>query len=230
MAYRTYRMLACKKLWFFYFVLIATAVIQNKVAAQTQDTVVVQKIYVPSTSVGFKAGYNLSQISFSPSISQEMTRTITAGVILNHFAQPYAGVQVELNYTRVGWTLSENGGSQRLNYLEVPAFTHIQIGKKNGALLLNLGPYISFLISKRDTLLFPQTPSTEQSFNVVPNRVHYGLAAGLGYLQKTALGNFQFEARFTYALGNVLRNEPISISQNQAITACIGYLIERRKK
>ncbi len=128
----------CKRFWLLFFIL--TAVIQNKVAAQTQDTVVVQKVFTPTTSVGFKAGYNLSQISFSPSISQDMTKTITAGVILNHFAQPYAGVQVELNYIRVGWTLADNGGSQRLNYLEVPAFTHIQIGKKKWYLFAKSRP------------------------------------------------------------------------------------------
>ena len=228
MVYRPTCMPVCKKFWL--LILILMAGIQNKVAAQSQDTVVVQKVFVPTTSVGFKAGYNLSQISFSPSISQEMTKTITAGVILNHFAQPYAGVQVELNYARFGWTLSENGGSARLNYLEVPAFTHIQIGKKNAAFLLNLGPYISFLLSERKSIFLPKSQNIDQDANVIPNRIHYGLAAGLGYLQKTALGNFQFEARFAYGLSNILRNEPISNSPNQAITACIGYLIEQRKK
>ncbi|QNF33216.1 PorT family protein [Adhaeribacter swui] len=217
-------LLICKKCWF--VLILLTAFLKNESAAQIQDTVVIQKKFIPSTSVGFKAGYNLSQISFSPPINQDFTRSITAGLILNHFAQPYAGIQVELNYLQAGWTLSENGDSRRFNYLEVPVFTHIQIGKKNGAFLLNLGPYISFLISKRDSLLLPETANTNQT-KLIPNRLQYGLAFGLGYLQKTAVGNFQFEARFAYGLGNVLTP---ATSPNQAITACIGYLLERKRK
>ncbi|RDC64945.1 porin family protein [Adhaeribacter pallidiroseus] len=216
--------LICKKFWL--FLIFSIIFLKIEAVAQTQDTVVVQKVFVPTTSIGFKAGYNLAQTGFKPTIKQEFTRSITAGFILNHFAQPYAGIQVELNYIQAGWTFSDVDHSQDISYLEVPVFTHIQIGKKNGAFLLNLGPYIAFLLTKRDSLSIPETPNTDL-ITTAPNRLHYGLAFGLGYLQKTAIGNFQLEARYNFGLGNLLS---ATTSPSQAITATVGYLLERRKK
>lgn len=48
----------CKRFWLLLLELLF--IIVNKAVAQTQDTVV-QKVFIPSMSAGFKAGYNLPQ-------------------------------------------------------------------------------------------------------------------------------------------------------------------------
>ncbi|PSR54960.1 hypothetical protein AHMF7605_16335 [Adhaeribacter arboris] len=187
--------------------------------------------FSPETSFGVKAGLMFSQTSFTPAVAQEINKTIMMGVLVKHVAQPKLGVQVELNYIRNGWTLADTISNTRkqLSYLELPVLTQVAFSSKKSAFLLNIGPYASFLLSKRDTLLFKERADLAD-FKVVPQFFDYGLTIGLGFMRKTKLGNFQLDTRFYFGLGNLFTNQLFSISQRQSLVTSLSYFVNRKKK
>ncbi|MCC9137804.1 porin family protein [Pontibacter silvestris] len=197
--------------------------------AQTQNEVLPENVFEPEMSVGIKAGVSLSQVGFTPSVSQELSKGYTAGAVFKYISVPSLGIQVEANYTQKGWTESLEAGStysRRLNYLEMPFMTHVEIGKKSSRFILHLGPQASFLLSESESISLQNGESTPEYYgSSIDYKFDLGMCLGVGYGFRSAIGTFQLETRFAYSLSDIMNDErSFSSSKNQGGEVTLSYL------
>lgn len=191
-----------------------------------------QNEFKPLTSIGLKAGANTSGIFSDPIIYLEINPGLTAGVVFQHLSQKSLGVQIELNYSQMGWKENldtTNFYRRRLNVFQLPAMTHVRIGKGNTKAIINFGPYLSYLLSESEKIELLEGVS-EQDYYRKPlsNSVELGLCFGIGVTQKTDVGLFQLETRVTYALSNSFKpDDGFSLSASNSISGelTLAYLI-----
>ncbi|MGI6222535.1 MAG: porin family protein [Prevotella sp.] len=121
-------------------------------------------------SIGVNGGYALSNIGFTPSVSQSMHGGFTGGISLRYVCEKYfstiCSIYTELNYTQMGWkedikdandqpvinsTTNEAENYKRtLNYLQIPVFAHLAWGreKKGFQFFIQAGPQFGYLLSE----------------------------------------------------------------------------------
>lgn len=195
-----------------------------------------QKDFTPELSVGIKGGVSYSRFNFEPAKDQEFLQGYTGGIIIKHVAQRRVGVQMEVNYVQKGWTERLRPGvsySRSLDYVEAPLLTHVTIGNRNTRFIVNLGPYAAYLISggtasgKPEVVEGEEEPDTGYQFRSVDNSFEYGLAVGLGMVQKTSFGSFQLEARGQHSLHDIFSRASDALSsKNQNASLTLSYLID----
>lgn len=128
-------------------------------------------------SIGVNGGYALSNIGFTPSVSQGMHGGMSGGLSLRYVCEKYfstiCSIYTELNYTQMGWkedikdansqpvinptTGQAENYKRTLNYLQVPVFAHLAWGreKKGFQFFIQAGPQFGYLLSE----------STDTNFN-----------------------------------------------------------------
>ena len=173
-------------------------------------------------SVGFSGGMGTSSVSFIPSIKQQLSLGPTFGVSLRHISEKYffliCGTQLECNYASRGWTeLIEDGSGNEYtrvaSYIEIPFLAHLGFGREYRGFQghINLGPQIAYLIGDKE-IYGGQKPwdisnrpnqVTEQYGKAIENKLDYGVTASLGFEMRTGAGNFGFEGRYYFGLGNI---------------------------
>ncbi len=121
-------------------------------------------------SVGVNGGYVLSNVGFTPTVSQKMYGGMTAGVSFRYVCEKYfntiCSIQAEVNYAKVGWkediraaddapVLNPETGvaeeySRTLNYIQIPIFAHLAWGKESKGLqfFFQAGPQIGVLLGE----------------------------------------------------------------------------------
>ena len=121
-------------------------------------------------SVGVNGGYVLSNVGFTPTVSQGMYGGMTAGVSLRYVCEKYfstiCSIQAEVNYAKVGWkeeilttadapVINAQTGvaeeySRTLNYIQIPIFAHLAWGKERKGLqfFVQAGPQIGILLGE----------------------------------------------------------------------------------
>lgn len=203
----------------YYFLLIIFIVAMSSLKAQV--------------FIGIKAGTSFSQILYDdtgirPPVQNYKTG-YSGGIILKYFAQPHVGIQAEVNYTQKGWeiTQDDNVHEKTLNYIEVPVMSNIYLGKKKTQVFINLGPYVSFLISKDDQ----QTIVNEEGEYIFEDRsvseFDYGISVGGGLNRSFTFGTIQLEGRFSQGLNNIFdRFMSIEQSQNQSFNISLAYFFQ----
>lgn len=198
--------------------------------------------YVPHISVGGHAGMAMSQMSFSPSISQKWQDGMSVGVQARYAEEKIFGVIGELNITQRGWSetfdqLPDLQYSRRLTYVSVPIMTHIYFGPKRFKGFVNMGPEFSFMIADNISSNFdyrnahqagiPTSRHCEQMTMDISNRFDYGITFGLGaeyYLKPRH--SVYLEARFYYGLGNIFpssKADTFSASHSMTLAVTAGY-------
>ncbi|MGM9827524.1 MAG: porin family protein [Muribaculaceae bacterium] len=198
--------------------------------------------YKPHISVGGHAGMSMSQMSFSPSISQKWANGLTMGIQARYAEEKIFGLIGELNIVQRGWAESfdehpELQYSRSLTYVSIPLMTHIYFGPRRFKFFVNLGPEFSYMVSDNISSNFdyrnpqaagiPASRHCEQMSMDIHSRFDYGITAGLGaeyYIRPRH--SVYIEARFYYGLGNIYPSSKAdtfsaSRSMNLAITA--GY-------
>lgn len=208
---------------------LLTVLLAFALTAQAQDEPTPKIEFKPEMSVGVKAGASLSQVGFTPTVRQKLTNGYTAGVIFKYLSVPSLGIQAEVNYIQKGWTESlepTSTYSRRLNYLEVPFMTHIEIGKKSSRFILHLGPKASFLISESEEIDLQNGEEAPEYYGTgIDYKFDIGLCLGVGYGFRTSIGTFQLESRFGYSLSDILNDErSFSSSKNQGGEVTLSYL------
>lgn len=129
-------------------------------------------------TLGVNGGYILSNVSFTPKVTQGYHGGLTGGLSMRYVCEKYfktiASVYAELNYSQLGWKedildinnqavinpvtgLAENY-SRTINYVQVPILAHLAWGKeyKGVSFFVNLGPQFGFYLSEK----------TKTNFNV----------------------------------------------------------------
>jgi hypothetical protein len=201
--------------------------IQAQVAAPEKAA----EAFRTSYAFGLKAGKDFSQVNFNPAVQQKFTPGYTAGIVFKYLSLPKAGMQVELNYIRRGWTAVADSNSRQWQYLELPLMTHVAFGKRKSKFILNFGPTFSFLLSARDTItLVTERFNRQANYKNVPRPFQYGLSLGVGFSRQTPVGQFQLEGRFGYSLANALEGKSFSTSQYQVLGLSLIYFLEIKKQ
>lgn len=129
-------------------------------------------------TLGVNGGYILSNVSFTPKVTQGYHGGLTGGLSMRYVCEKYfktiASVYAEVNYSQLGWKedildinnqavinpvtgLAENY-SRTINYVQVPILAHLAWGKeyKGVSFFVNLGPQFGFYLSEK----------TKSNFNV----------------------------------------------------------------
>jgi len=199
-------------------------------------------------SVGVSGGTTFSSVTFSPKVTQDMLMGTTFGITGRMTMGEYVGLQVELNYVQQGWKenfesddeniteeereeLSKYKYNRRLNYLQLPFYTHIQFGGKNVKGFINAGPQIGYLLSESTTEnLNGAQPGKENTQHNMPveKKFDWGISGGAGIEIRTGIGYFLVEGRYLYSLGDIYstkRKDHFTKASGQTITAKISYLI-----
>jgi|UniRef100_UPI004029D15C hypothetical protein len=129
-------------------------------------------------TLGVNGGYILSNVSFTPKVTQGYHGGLTGGLSMRYVCEKYfktiASVYAEVNYSQLGWKedildinnqavinpvtgLAENY-SRTINYVQIPILAHLAWGKeyKGVSFFVNLGPQFGFYLSEK----------TKSNFNV----------------------------------------------------------------
>lgn len=121
-------------------------------------------------SVGPTAGWNITNIKFTPKVEQKGLGGFSGGVALRYTVEKYfstiCSIQLELNYAQMGWkedikdinnspvinatTGAAENYSRTINYIQVPFLAHLAWGKEKKGLnfFVNAGPQLGAYISE----------------------------------------------------------------------------------
>ena len=197
-------------------------------------------------SVGPTAGWNITNIKFTPKVEQKGLGGFSGGVALRYTVEKYfstiCSIQLEMNYAQMGWKedikdindnpvinattgVAENY-SRTINYIQVPFLAHLAWGKEKKGLnfFVNAGPQLGVCLSE----------STKSNFDFdkrnMADRFDYGIAAGLGVEYTIPrVGHFLLEGRYYYGLGNIYgdtKRDYFASSNYQTISIRLTYLFD----
>ncbi len=191
-------------------------------------------------SIGFQGGGNLSKMDFTN--NQEYTYTeidnkqgFTGGIVLQFLGEKHAGVQAEFNYSQRGWIENDTSGVEyfryknKMDYLEMPIISHINIGGGKLRGVFNIGPYVGYALNRSITTENVDTgtsETTEYSFdNKRDNQFDFGLIVGGGMEYRLKVGKITAEARYTVGLGDINKEKiyQSELSQFRIITILARY-------
>lgn len=121
-------------------------------------------------SVGPTAGWNITNIKFTPKVEQKGFGGFSGGVALRYTVEKYfstiCSIQLEMNYAQMGWkedikdinnnpvinatTGAAENYSRTINYIQVPLLAHLAWGKEKKGLnfFFNAGPQLGAYISE----------------------------------------------------------------------------------
>jgi hypothetical protein len=191
-------------------------------------------------SAGVSGGTTFSSITFNPRILQGTLTGVTFGVTGRMTMGENTGLQLELNYTQQGWSEEyedspEYGYRRRLDYLQLPFYTHVQFGGKKVKGFIHAGPQIGYMLSESTAEIrkedMPGGIVTAQHEMPVENRLEWGISGGAGIEIRTGAGYFLLEGRYYYSFGDIYgtkRRDYFSKASSQVISAKITYLMPFR--
>lgn len=133
-------------------------------------------------SIGFNAGYVLSNISFTPKVTQSMHSGFSGGFTFRYVCEKYfnsiCAIQAELNYSMIGWkekildandvaVLNDKGEAMAyardLNYIQLPILARLGWGKeeKGFQFFFQAGPQFGFYINDKEKTNFTNAYAKE---------------------------------------------------------------------
>ena len=139
-------------------------------------------------AIGVNAGYVLSRVGFTPSVSQKFHGGVTAGLTFRYVCEKYfktiCSIVAECNYAAIGWnedildlyeqpvintiTGKAETYKRNLNYLQIPIFAHLAWGKEQRGwqFFAQAGPQFGLLLSENTSTNFDlSTVNIEQRSN-----------------------------------------------------------------
>ncbi len=132
--------------------------------------------YRNNFSVGFNGGYVLSNVGFTPSVTQGLHGGITGGISARYVSEKYfstiCALYGEVNFAQLGWKeniLDRNDQpvinavtgireeySRTANYVQIPLFARLGWGReqKGAQFFFQVGPQFGFLLSESTKMNF----------------------------------------------------------------------------
>lgn len=198
-------------------------------------------------SVGVNGGCVFNRMSFNPTIRQKFKPGMSIGFSARYICERYmkmlCGVQMEVNYTEMGWKeAQENTPDQyerKVNYLQIPLLANLGFGREvkgvKGYLLL--GPQIGIYLSdkaKKNEWVDEQNPirpnNVIQQYSLpIQRKFEYGITGGLGIEISSKIGHIMLDGRYYYGLSDIFNNgksDPFGRSANGAIVVRATYLFD----
>jgi hypothetical protein len=121
-------------------------------------------------SVGVNGGYVMSNIGFTPKVTQQMHGGTTFGFSFRYVCEKYfntiCSIYAECNYARLGWNeriltaedapvINDVTGVAEtylrdINYVQIPIFAHLAWGRENSGaqFFFQAGPQFGFMLSE----------------------------------------------------------------------------------
>ncbi len=197
--------------------------------------------------IGAKGGVTATQVRFYPNVQQSFLQGNTGGMVFRMISEPHIGIQVEVNYLEKGWqekplsTEPEKQYFHRLNYIDIPVMTHINLGKRALRFTINLGPAMSFLYSEDQGFKpageFPsESEYAEEYWNQpIDSKFDFLFTGGLGIEYHIKEGSaLCLESRVFYSLPNLFDSDNYSYKASQSngaqITLAYLFRLDRRKR
>lgn len=191
-------------------------------------------------AIGFQGGSNLSQMDFTNNPEYRFTEInnsqgFIGGLVVQFVGEKHAGVQFELNYTQRGWIERDTVGTNNLkienkmDYVEMPILTHINIGGGKFRGLFNLGPYLGYALNRSTSITDENTgnsSSTEYTFNNdIDNRIDFGILLGGGFEYRFERSKISAEARYSIGLGDISKVKVVQseLSQFRIVGILLRY-------
>jgi hypothetical protein len=200
-------------------------------------TIMAQDEILPMTSLGIKFGANSSRMYFNPAIGQNLTLNYQGGLVFKYVPERNTGIQVELNYLQQEWSEkldSTNRYSRQMEFVSIPFMTHIRVGKGSTNLIINFGPNASYLLSEKEIILMPDSVDGQSYYGEkIKSKLSFGLSLGVGITQKTPIGTFQIEARFSNNINDFfssISSSSTNMSKLQSAEITLSYLVCLKKK
>jgi hypothetical protein len=191
-------------------------------------------------SAGVSGGTTFSSVTFNPRVSQGTLTGLTLGLTGRMTMGENVGLQLELNYAQQGWAEEYEAApefrySRRMDYLQLPFYTHVQFGGKHVKGFINAGPQIGYMLSESTTgsrnVEPPVGTGGAQRSMPVENRLEWGISGGAGIEIRTGIGYFLLEGRYYYSFGDIYgtkRKDSFSKASSQVTLAKITYLMPLR--
>ena len=199
--------------------------------------------YKNRTYLGVKGGYNYySTAQFfhslqTTNIAEGFKQGLNFGVVGINYLEKNIGFQVEVNYTQKGWVQLFDSPEPRFNtqldYIEVPLYLNIYIGKKKTRLYINMGCYFEYLLN----VSMSELPSDTQDYDFYPydtsrdRKMGYGLIGGGGIYRDFSFGTIILQSTIAFGISNVLNPVTLdsgvpNISNLITSTVSLGYMIK----
>ncbi|GAA5040399.1 hypothetical protein GCM10011506_40850 [Marivirga lumbricoides] len=201
--------------------------------------------------IGVKGGVNIPFVNFTDFVtdyrfSTGINTTPYFSLTYRYMHHPVVGVQAEIAYSAKGWqqntfdqtgTIQTNAVRTDINYLEVPIYMHIALGKSNLKFNIDAGLYVAYAISTERTIQTDQDlDRVVLQYNIdTDNRGDFGLTMGGGVSYEFPFGIIQLEGSFKTGFANILPRNPITaenpaVSTNQVPSVNISYYLPLSKK
>lgn len=156
--------------------------------------------------VGAKAGGQATRFLFVPSVLQHTHLSQQGALALRYDVERSASLQLEVNYTRMGWKSrfdEESMHYQRnLDYVELPLLAHLYTGVGRFRLFLNAGPIVGYNIG--DGVVQSDNLGDLPYAMPIANKLYWAVGGGPGVA--LSLGRrhlLELEGRFVYGYGNI---------------------------
>ena len=198
-------------------------------------------------SVGIQGGNNLSKMDFTNNQEYRFTEIdyqqgFIGGLVFQFLGEKHAGVQAEINYSQRGWIENDTTGVEyfryknKMDYVEMPILTHVNIGGGKLRGLFNIGPYLGYGINRKIITENVDTGTNETEDYVFDsnkdNQFDFGLMVGAGMEYRFNFGKFAAEARYTVGLGDVNKEKfyQSEVSQFRIISVLLRYTMPLTKE
>lgn len=196
-------------------------------------------------AIGLTGGAVANQMSFQPTIKQNMLFGPTFGIAARYISEKYftciCGLVGEVNFTQLGWNEniedSNDTYHRTISYIQIPLLMQLGWGReeKGCKFVFEAGPQFGYAIGDKehfsDPFLKDHRPNnvTQQYGMDIDNRFDYGIAAGLGLEHSSSIGHFILGARYYYGLADVFDNSKKGVfgrSAHGTISLKLTYLFD----
>jgi len=180
-------------------------------------------LYAQKSSMGLKAGVNISNLSNSSGYDMGSKVGFHGGLLAHIHLVPSLALQPEVMYSSQGAKYTTSDGNEHtlsLNYVNIPL--QLQYMFNNG-FRIQTGPQVGFLAQVKDKVKETETGFfTSQDFKTVD----LSWSAGLGYLSYSGLG---IDARYNFGISDI-NNAGNNVLKNNVFQLGVFYMLKNNHK
>ncbi len=170
----------------------------------------------PRFMIGPTGGVNFCSVVFQPTIQQVPKLGYDAGVIFRYDVTKFAGVWVEIDYSKRGWKeVNEKvpgyAYMRELSFVNVPIMTHFMVGNSSFKPTIDMGASFGYYLGEHGTTLLPdgkkkvKIPMAHHD-TPIQNKLFWGVGGGVGLEYHSAHIVVGLRGSYTYGFGDLFHN------------------------
>ncbi len=188
------------------------------------------------TSIGIRGGYSASNYTYRPQPGRPPIRVAgiaepTFAFVFEQFLTKNAGIQIELQHIKIGYSQSDTLGRKNktsLEYIKLPMLSNFYFGN-TGRFHIKLGPHFGYLLNAEDLQreyegpnLLPTYGNTEDA----TRKIMYGLTAGAGLSKLFGKSTLAADLRFSYEFGRPETQNRVFDMNSTNLELTLSYLFQ----